>query len=89
MMVSRERKEATRRIEQILRERGSSLADEVAKVQDVRELPRSVRELIVDALGEEFSGKGLRPDGEPNAYGLEIEDLTSACGLAWNKEGLH
>lgn len=88
-MATQGQKEATRRIEQILRERGSWLADEVAKVQNVRQLPRSVREQIVDTLGEEFSEKGLRPDGEPNAYGLEIEDLTNACGLAWDKEGLH
>jgi hypothetical protein len=35
-------------------------------------------------LGEEFSAKGLKPDSEPNAYGLEIEALTDACGLAWD-----
>jgi len=88
-MVTQKQQEATRRIEQILRDRFSSLADEVAKVQDVRELPASSREKIVDELGDEFSAKGLGPDGEPNAYGLDIEDLTDACGLAWDKEGLH
>jgi hypothetical protein len=83
------RKEATRRIEQILRERGSSIAEDVAKVDDVRQIPRPIREKIVDELGDEFSGKGLGPDSEPNAYGIEIENLTDACGLAWDKEGLH
>jgi hypothetical protein len=51
---------------------------------EVRELPRHVREKIVDELGEEFSAKGLKPDSEPNAYGLEIEALTDACSLAWD-----
>jgi len=88
-MVAHKRKESTRRIEQILRERGSSLAEDVAKVDDVRQIPRPLREQIVDELGEEFSGKGLGPDGEPNTYGLEIEDLTDACALAWDKEDLH
>jgi len=81
-MTAEERKRATRRMEQILRGIGSSLADELAKVQDVRQLPHLVRERIIDELGEEFSAKGLQPNGEPNAFGLEIEDLTDACGLA-------
>ena len=51
---------------------------------DVRELPRHVREKIVDELGEEFSARDFKPDSEPNAYGLEIEALTDACGLAWD-----
>jgi hypothetical protein len=45
-------------------------------------VPRHVREKIVDELGEEFSAKGLKPDSEPNAYGLELEALTDTCGLA-------
>jgi hypothetical protein len=85
-MTAEERKRATRRMEQILRGIGSSLTDELAKVQDVRQLPRLVREKIIDELGEEFSAKGLQPNGEPNAYGLEIEDLTDACGLANSDE---
>lgn len=88
-MIKRNREEVTRRIAQILRDRHSALADDVAKVQDVRELPHNIRKQIVSELGEEFSAKGLQSDGEPNAYGLEMEDLTDACGLPWAKEGLH
>ena len=83
-MVKMKRIEATRRIVAILRQRGASIADEVAKVSDVRELARHIREKIVDELGEEFSLKGLNKNNEPNAYGLEIEELTDACGLAWD-----
>jgi hypothetical protein len=75
---------ATRRIAAILRERGSPLAKVLVYRIQVRELPRHVREKIVDELGEEFSAKGLKPDSEPNVYGLEIEALTDACGLAWD-----
>ena len=75
---------ATQRIAAILRERCSPLAEVVVDGLDVRELPRHVREKIVDELGEEFSAKGLKPDSEPNAYGLEIEVLADACGLAWD-----
>ena len=31
-----------------------------------------------------FVEEGLKPDNEPNEYGLEIEDLIDACGLARN-----
>jgi hypothetical protein len=41
-----------------------------------------IREQIVDELGEEFASAGLQPDGEPNDYGMEIEELTDACALA-------
>jgi hypothetical protein len=76
--------EATRRIEAILRQRGSPLAKLLEDVSKVRELPRHFREKIIDELGEEFSAKGLESNSEPNAYGLEIEGLTDACGLAWD-----
>lgn len=69
----------TRRIEEILRLRQSPLAEQVAKVENVRILPVDVRERIVSELGEEFSKKGLNLDSEPNAYGLEMEALTDAC----------
>ena len=76
--------EATQRIAAILRQRASPLAEVIIDGIDVRELPRHIREKIVDDLGEEFSAKGLKPDSEPNAYGHEIEALTDACGLAWD-----
>ena len=83
-MAKQKLMKATQRIAAILRERGSPLAEVVVDGLDVRELPRHVREKIVDELGEEFSAKGLKPDSEPNAYGHEIEALTDACGLAWD-----
>jgi hypothetical protein len=86
MMATQNQEKATRSIESILRERGSPLANELSGVQDVRQLSRAIRESIVDELGEEFSEKGLCPDGEPNPYGLEIETLTDACGLAWDAD---
>jgi hypothetical protein len=84
MMAKQEQLKATQRIAAILRERGSPLAEVIVDGLDVRELPRHVREQIVDELGEECSARGLKPDSEPNAYGLEIEALTDACGLAWD-----
>jgi hypothetical protein len=83
-MAKQSQMKATQRIAAILRERSSPLAKVVVDGIEVRELPRHVREKIVDELGEEFSAKGLKPDSEPNAYGLEIEALTDACGLAWD-----
>jgi hypothetical protein len=74
--------EATQCIAAILRQRVSPLAEVIIDGMNVRELPRHIREKIVDELGEEFSAKGLKPDSEPNAYGLEIEALTDARGLA-------
>ena len=83
-MGLRNLRKVTRRIATILSQRGSPLAKVVEEVGDVRQLSRHVREQIVDALGEEFAAKGLKRDSEPNAYGLELEVLTDACGLAWD-----
>lgn len=87
-MVTQNRREATRRIAAILRQQGSPLAPVVGEGDEVQELSRRIREKIVDALGEEFAAKGLEKDSEPNAYGLEIEALTDACGLA-RDEAIH
>jgi hypothetical protein len=84
MMDSLNLRKVTRRIATILSQRGSPLAKVVEDAGEVRKLPRHVREQIVDALGEEFAAKGLKRDSEPNAYGLELEALTDACGLAWD-----
>jgi hypothetical protein len=59
-MAKQKPMKATKRIAAILRERGSPLAKVVVDGLDVRELPRHVREKIVDELGEEFSAEGLR-----------------------------
>ena len=58
--------EATQRIAAILRQRGSPLAEVVVGGREVRELPRHLREKIVDELGEEFSARGLKHNSEPN-----------------------
>jgi hypothetical protein len=84
MMAKQKPMKATQRIAAILRERGSPLAEVVVDGLDVRELPRHVREKIVDELGEEFSAKGLTHDREPHPCSLEIEALTDACGLVWD-----
>ncbi len=82
-MASQRQRQATRHIEEILRKRGCELANQVASVTDVRELARDIREKIVNyELADEFCKEGLKPDDEPNEYGLEIEDLIDACGLA-------
>jgi len=79
-MATAKERNVARRIEEILRLRRSPLAAQVAGVGNVLVLPQGVREQIIDELGEEFSKKGLKADSEPNAYGLEIEALTDACG---------
>jgi hypothetical protein len=84
MMAMQKPMKATQRIAAILRERGSPLVELVVDGLDVRELPRHVREKIVDELGEEFSAKGLKPDSESNACGLEIEALADASGVVWD-----
>ena len=76
----------TQRIAAILRQQGSPLAHVVHGVEDIRTLPRPVRERIVDVLGEEFAARGIESNGQPNAYGLALEALTDACGLAWDDQ---
>lgn len=80
-MIANLRSDATKRIEQILNARGSQYSRYVASVQNVRQLPKPVREAIVEALADELGEKGLREDSEPTEYGLELENLIDACGL--------
>jgi len=79
MTVPQKVQAATRRIAEILRQRSSLLAEQVEQILDIRSLPLQVRERIIDELGNEFAEKGLRPDDEPNEYGLELESLTDLC----------
>jgi hypothetical protein len=83
--VTQKRREQTTRIATLLQQLAPDLAGDAAGVTDVRELPRATREAIVDALLQEFTARGCGPDDEPNAYGLELEDLIDACGLAWDE----
>jgi predicted LPLAT superfamily acyltransferase len=84
-MTAQKRREQTKRIATLLQQLAPDLAGDVAGVTDVRELPRASREAIVHALLDEFIARGREPDDEPNAYGLELEDLMDACGLAWDE----
>jgi hypothetical protein len=38
-------------------------------------LTREDRENLIDAISSEFSVTGLKPDGEPNSRGLQLEEL--------------
>ena len=80
-MNASRRKEKTKRILEILQKRNSPLYKNIKDVIDIQQLPRDIREKIVDELGDEFCLKGLGSNDEPNAYGIEIEELTDACGL--------
>jgi hypothetical protein len=75
--------EASQRIAAILRQRASPLAEVIIDGMDVRELPRHIREKIVDELGEEFSAKGLKPDSEPNAYGCLRSGVGRSSRSLW------
>jgi hypothetical protein len=79
MMISAKEAQAKRRIEEVLRLRQSALAQQVAGAESVRELPVNIREQIAEELSDELCAKGLEPDSEPNAYGLEMEDLINVC----------
>ena len=73
------------RLAALLQRLAPDLAVELGRVRDVRDLQREIRGQIVDVLGHEFAERGLRSDDEPNAYGLELEELIDACGLAWDE----
>jgi len=79
--MSKKSKEALKRLLEILSQRGSPLLKEIENVSDIKEVPRNVRNKILDELGDEFCEKGLKEDSEPNPYGLEIEDLTDYCNI--------
>ena len=75
------KREERSRLAVILQRLAPDLAAELAKVEDVRELPREVREAIVDVLGHECAQRGLDRDEELNSYGREIEALVESLGL--------
>jgi len=80
-MTTAKQQKATRRIEEILRNRCSTLANSLIGVENIVYLTYCDRKKIVEELGNEFCEKGLGLDDEPNDYGFEIEDLIDACGL--------
>ena len=84
--MTRRRREQMRRLHATLESLAPDLAVELARVEDVLALARPVREAIVDVLVNEFTARGLRPDSEPNSYGLELESLIDVCGLAHDDE---
>lgn len=70
------------RILEILQSRKSVLVEYIETVKSILDLSYAIRENLVLELAKEFDDKGLLPNGEPNKYGLEIEDLIDACKLA-------
>ena len=81
-VLVKKRREQTQRIVTVLQRRAPALAAQVILVQDVSELPRSVRAEVVNVLTNELCEYGLEPDYEPNEHGLEVETLIDACELA-------
>ena len=54
------------------------LPEKVWTVGDLHELPEGVRGEILDVLGHEAAQKGFDRDGDPNAYGDELNELAAA-----------
>jgi len=79
--VNATKREERSRLAVILQRLAPDLAAELGKVEDVRDLPREVREAIVDVLGHECAERGLDRDEELNAHGREIEALIEGLGL--------
>ena len=77
--MSEKRRQSTRRIKEILLNRGSALVSQVEDVYAISKLPHKLRQQIAEQLGDELCERGLNPDDEPNDYGLELEDLIDAC----------
>ena len=71
----------TLRIGEIIANKNPSISKQIFSVGDVQKLPREVRKIIVEELGNELCSKGLNQNDEPNDYGLEIEDLIDTCDL--------
>lgn len=65
----------------ILMRRKPDIVPYLSATKSLSVLPRTIKSRIIDALGDEFSERGLESNGEPNAYGLQIESLTDAVGL--------
>ena len=47
-------------------------------VGDLHELPEDVRGEVLDVLGHEAAQRGFTRDGDPNAYGDELNELAAA-----------
>ncbi len=80
-VLVRKRREQTQRILAVVQSRAPALASELMLVQDVSELPLSVRRQNVDVLTDELCEHGLAHDHEPNEHGLEVEELIDVCRL--------
>ncbi len=79
------REDALAKIKGILAKRNPALAAKIRSAIDLSTLDRQIRLEIIDCLSDEFIESGLRPDSEPNKYGLEIEVLIDSCGLTRDK----
>lgn len=65
----------------IIARRNTALNMLLMKVKIIFELSVEIRESIVDELSKEFIEYGIEQGGEPNSYGLRIEELIDFCGL--------
>jgi len=61
-------------LKEIVRNRCPTLISRL-QTTTLSELTRTERELIIDALGNEFAAAGITEDSEPNQRGFEIEDI--------------
>jgi len=71
----------TRRIKEVIARRSATLFSQLQRTSLITQLPLALREAIVEELIGEFTERGLREDGEPNPYGLEVEEMIDACDL--------
>ena len=75
-----------RRLMTVLQRVAPDLVAQLWEVDNVRELPRDIREAIADVLGRECAERGLDEDDELNPYGEELDALIDALGLEPDNE---
>jgi hypothetical protein len=75
-----------RRLIALLQRLAPDVAQKLWRVDDVRDLPREEREVIVDVLGCECAERGFDEDDELNAYGVELEKLIEGVELGETSE---
>jgi hypothetical protein len=79
------RDQQRRRLVALLHRLAPDLAARAWRARDAYDLPAEVRGAMVDVLGFEAAGHGLRRDGTPNAYGDELDGLAEALAGAANR----
>ena len=69
--------EHTQLVALLLRLGATDLAMQLS-VGDLHELPEDVRGEVLEVLGHEAAQRGFTRDGDPNAYGDELNELAAA-----------